>query len=292
LKPQVKGINDLRISVVKLLPQLEVIGEFLREKTTSYERVGGSQFRGLQKDIVFHDVSLTYQDTKDYAVQNLKFSIIRGETIGLVGQSGSGKSTVVNLLLELYKPDSGEILIDGLKLGSLDLDQWRRCIGVVDQEVLLMNTTIEKNISFGRPDLDFTVVESAARVAHAHDFISKLHRGYETVIGDRGFLLSGGQKQRIALARAIARKPDILVLDEATSALDSISERLIQNAIEAMHKKCTILVIAHRLATVSKSDRIMVLDEGKIIESGTHIELLQNGGKYSELWKLQCGTDY
>ncbi len=287
LKPQVKLVNDLRISIVKLLPRLEIIGEFLKEKSSNYERLGGVGFEGLKSAIVLRDVSFTYPETEQYVLNDVSLSINRGETIAIVGPSGAGKSTVINLLLDLYSPTTGTILVDGVSLEILDLKHWRDKIGVVDQEIMLLNTTIENNINFGRPDLALDDIESAAKVAHAHGFISELQDGYQTIIGDKGYRLSGGQKQRLALARAVARKPEILLLDEATSSLDSISERLIQKAIEEMHESFTILVIAHRLTTVEKADNIFVLDNGQLVETGSYEELIDRKGKFRSLWDHQ-----
>jgi ATP-binding cassette subfamily B protein/subfamily B ATP-binding cassette protein MsbA len=287
LKPQVKLVNDLRISIVKLLPRLEIIGEFLRDKSSNYERVGGLGFEGVKSAIVLRDVCFAYPETEQYVLNDVSFSINRGETIAIVGPSGAGKSTIINLILDLYSPTTGEILVDGISLETLDLKLWRDKIGVVDQEIMLLNTTIENNINFGRPDLGLDDIESAAKVAHAHGFISQLQDGYQTIIGDKGYRLSGGQKQRLALARAVARKPDILLLDEATSSLDSISERLIQKAIEEMHESFTILVIAHRLATVVEADNIFVLDNGQLVESGSYKELIDKKGMFRSLWEHQ-----
>jgi ABC-type multidrug transport system fused ATPase/permease subunit len=205
----------------------------------------------------------------------------------LVGESGSGKSTIVNLLLALYQPSLGEILVDGSNLGEVDSLTWRKRIGVVDQEVYLLNTSIKENIIFGRQNISDLDIYRATNTALAHEFIENLENGYQTVVGDRGHKLSGGQQQRIALARALVSNPDILVLDEATSSLDSISERYIQKAIENMHESRTIIVIAHRLSTVSAADKILVLDSGNIVESGTKNELIREGGVFSKLWATQ-----
>ena len=217
----------------------------------------------------------------------LNFDLPRGHTIALVGESGSGKSTIVNLLLDLHQPSSGEILIDGNDLAGIDSSTWRERIGVVDQEVYLLNTSIKENISFGRPDISDLDIQTAANTALAHEFIERLENGYQTVVGDRGYRLSGGEQQRISLARALVGNPDIVILDEATSSLDSISERYIQKAIEKMHDSRTILVIAHRLSTVSKADKILVLHSGNIVESGTKEELMKESGVFSNLWATQ-----
>jgi ABC-type multidrug transport system fused ATPase/permease subunit len=209
--------------------------------------------------------------------------------VAIVGASGAGKSTVVDLILQLYLPSSGKIMVDGVDLAGLDIKDWRRSIGVVDQDVFLLNASIEENISFGRRDKNFDSIRSAAKVAHADEFVKNLRDGYHTIVGDRGHKLSGGEQQRLALARAVLREPDILILDEATSALDTVSERLIQRAIEDMHKKATIVVIAHRLATVVNADKIIVLDNGRVVEFGTKDELLIKDDHFAKLWKMQTG---
>ena len=287
LKPQVKMLSDLRIQMAKLLPRLDKVGGFLRIDDKEFEKIGGVQFKRLTSSIQFNDVGFCYDGSDSNAVSALRFEIPRGQTIALIGESGSGKSTIVNLLLDLHQPTLGEILIDGSNLGEIDSITWRERIGIVDQEVYLLNTSISENISFGRQNISDLDIQTAASTALAHEFIESCENGYQTVVGDRGYRLSGGQQQRIALARALVSNPDILILDEATSSLDSISERYIQKAIENMHESRTIIVIAHRLSTVSAADKIFVLDSGKIVESGTKNELIREGGVFSNLWATQ-----
>ena len=287
LKPQVKSLNDLRIAIAKLLPRLATVGEFLRRNDKEYGRIGGVSFKRLSSGIKFHGVSFCYDESDSNAVSNLDFCIPTGHTVAFVGSSGSGKSTVVNLLLDLYQPNLGQILVDGEDLNKINSVTWRKRIGVVDQEVYLLNASIDENIRFGREDVDDEDIKYAAKSALADEFIQSMEFGYDTVVGDRGYKLSGGQQQRIALARALVGNPDILVLDEATSALDSISERYIQKAIESMHRSRTILLIAHRLSTVSKADQIFVLEEGNIVQSGTKDELLTKEGTFLTMWATQ-----
>jgi len=287
IKPQVLQLNNLRVSLNKLLPQLEIVGEFLHPRNRSFEKVGGEVFTGLQRHIEFKDVSFSYSGTGNHELSKINLKIEKGETVALVGPSGSGKTTISSLLLGLYQPSTGEILVDGVDLSKFQLASWRSKVGVVDQDVFLLNATIAENIDFGRVHQDRQIIQRAAREAGAESFIGDFVDGYETLIGDRGVKLSGGQRQRISLARALAGNPVFLILDEATSALDSVSEQLVQDAVEKLHYKVTILVIAHRLSTIEKADKIIVLDRGKIVEVGEKDELLANDGYFSQIWALQ-----
>jgi subfamily B ATP-binding cassette protein MsbA len=207
--------------------------------------------------------------------------------VALVGASGAGKSTILSLLLRFYDPQQGRVLIDGNDLRELTLDSLREQIGIVTQESFLFHDSIYENIRFGRLDATKEEIESAARLAYAHDFIMAQPNGYETVVGDKGCLLSGGQQQRLAIARALLKSAPILLLDEATSALDSESERMIQSALESLAKGRTVIAIAHRLSTVLGSDMIVVMDQGRIVATGTHAELLNSSELYSNLYNLQ-----
>jgi len=287
IKPQVLLLNNLRVSLNKLLPQLEIVGEFLHPKNRTFEKVGGEAFTGLQRHIEFKDVFFSYSGTGNYELNKINFKIDKGETVALVGPSGSGKTTISSLLLGLYQPSRGEILVDSVDLSELELRSWRSKVGVVDQDVFLLNATIAENIDFGRLNQDRQIIQRAAQEAGVESFIGDFAGGYETIIGDRGVKLSGGQRQRISLARALAGNPEFLILDEATSALDSVSEQLVQDAVERLHYKITILVIAHRLSTIEKADKIIVLDRGRIVEVGEKDELLANNGYFSQIWALQ-----
>jgi len=208
----------------------------------------------------------------------------------VVGSSGAGKSTLVHLIPRFFDVTSGRLLIDGYDVRDLTLSSLRSQIGVVTQETILFNDTVRNNIAYGQPGVSQKTVEAAARAALAHDFISDLPHGYETIIGERGVRLSGGERQRLAIARAILKNPRILILDEATSSLDSESERRVQEALAPLCDGRTTLVIAHRLATVRDADLIVVVDRGRIVERGSHEELISQGGLYAWLWRVQAGT--
>jgi ATP-binding cassette, subfamily B, bacterial len=239
-------------------------------------------------EIRFEDVSFSYPARKDAPVaRKLAFTVKPGETVALVGPSGAGKSTIFSLLLRFYDPQSGRILIDGVDLKSADPAAVRERMAIVPQDVTIFAATAEDNIAFGKPGSDKSAVLAAAKAAYAAEFIEKLPEGYTTQLGERGVTLSGGQRQRIAIARAILKDAPILLLDEATSALDAESETAVQAALEHLMQGRTTLIIAHRLATILKADRILVMDSGRIVEEGTHRSLVKKGGVYARLAKLQ-----
>ena len=242
---------------------------------------------GLKRGIEFQKVSLHYGGANSPALNDLSFEIQKGSVTAFVGLSGAGKSSVLDLLLRLYEPTAGRVLVDSENLQDFSLGSWRDKLGVVSQESFIFNDSIEQNIRFGFLEADDDQVVNAARAAGAHEFISKLPCAYQTVVGERGYRLSGGERQRLALARALLRNPEILVLDEATSNLDSHSESLIQEFLEKYDRSKTIIIVAHRLSTICKSDAIYVLEQGRIIESGRHQELLHLRGRYAYLWDLQ-----
>jgi ATP-binding cassette subfamily B protein/subfamily B ATP-binding cassette protein MsbA len=291
IMPRITSFNNRMGAISSDWPFLVRIAELLNPAGKQWEyQPGKPAVEHLQQVIDFQNVSLCYPGSERNALHNLNLTIPVGEMIGLVGTSGAGKSSVINLLLGIYAPTEGQVLIDGVDLQALDLRSWRRRIGVVDQDMFVFNSSVADNIRFGKPEASDAEVTAAAEVANADSFIRMLPNGYATLIGDRGYLVSGGQRQRIAIARAVVAQPDLLLFDEATSALDSESERLIQNSVEDLRKGRTIVVIAHRLSTVVKADRIFVLDHGQVVESGTHQELVAQGGRYAALWKLQAGA--
>jgi ATP-binding cassette, subfamily B, bacterial MsbA len=235
--------------------------------------------------IEFRNVSFSYD--REAVLKNINLVIQRGKTVALVGPSGGGKSTLADLVPRFYDPTQGEVLVDGVALPEYDLDALRKLMGVVTQESILFNDTIFNNIAFGMENVREESVIHAARVANAHDFIMQTPEGYDTVIGDRGSKLSGGQRQRLAIARAVLKNPPILILDEATSALDSESERLVQDALTKLMQNRTSIVIAHRLSTIQHADEIVVIQDGHIVEKGTHEDLLHGGGLYKKLSEIQ-----
>ena len=238
--------------------------------------------------IEFKNVSHSYKGGTKNAIKNLSLSINKGESIAFVGRSGSGKTTITKLLMRFFDPSSGKIEIDGINIKKFTKSTLRGFFGVVPQEAVLFNNTIGYNIGYGSAKQNYEDIKNAANLANISDFIESLPEKYETNVGERGIKLSGGQKQRLAIARMIMSNPDIIIFDEATSHLDSESEKLIQDAFWNYAKNKTTIVIAHRLSTVSKADRIVVMDKGKIVEIGKHEELLKNkDGIYSKLWNIQ-----
>ena len=282
----IKNFAQLNSTIQKAVAGSERVFEILDEKNSIYDLPNAKVLDSFSKDIVYKNVNFSYEKGKQI-LRGINIDIKKGQTVAFVGSSGSGKSTIANLVLRFYDVDNGEILVDGINIKDLKLSSLRDKIGVVSQDVFLFNDTIKYNISYGKMDATDEEIETVAKAANAHKFISKMPKGYNTLIGERGMKLSGGEKQRIAIARAMLKNPPILVLDEATSALDSESEKLVQEAIETLMKNRTVILIAHRLSTVINADKIVVIDKGCVAEVGKHQELLDKGGIYSKLYNLK-----
>lgn len=281
-----KRITNVNSTLQRGIAAARSIFEVLDERS---EPPGGS--RPLQRargDIAFDAVEFAYDTKKGSVLRDLSFTVGAGQTVAFVGRSGSGKSTLISLLPRFYDIDTGTISIDGHDIREYRLTDLRRQIALVSQDVTLFNDTISRNIAYGLPeDTSIDDVRAAAKAAHVMEFADKLPDGLDTVVGDRGVLLSGGQRQRVAIARALLKNAPLLILDEATSALDTESERHIRNALELLMKNRTTLVIAHRLSTVENADRIIVLDDGRIVETGDHASLIEHGGHYAKLYRMQ-----
>ena len=271
------------------LASAERVFDFLDQPATEVDRPGEQPAR-FERDLVFDRVSFRYGDG-DLVLSDVSFRLPRGRIVALVGPSGAGKTTAADLVPRFHDPTAGQILMDGVPLTHLTRHSLRALMGVVSQETVLLNDTVRVNIAYGSPGATREQVEAAAGAANAAGFIEGLAQGYDTMLGERGTRLSGGQRQRIAIARALLRDPPILILDEATSALDTESERLVQQAIERLMRERTVLVIAHRLATVRDADEIVVLDAGRVVQRGSHEELLRAGGLYRRLYDLQFRSE-
>jgi subfamily B ATP-binding cassette protein MsbA len=290
LMPLVAQLNRLRGQLANTAASVDVVDDFLRSDNKSFLTNGTHPFTVLERELRFEHLSFAYEGSSDLTLQDINLTVPKGTTLALVGSSGAGKSTLVELVPRFADPISGRILIDGRDLRDFDVRSLRRSLGIVSQETVLFNDTIRNNIAYPMPTASDEAVVAAAKLANAMEFIERLPRGLDTTIGDRGVMLSGGQRQRLAIARALLQNPPILILDEATSALDTVSERLVQEAIEALSRDRTVIAIAHRLSTIQRADQIAVLDQGKVVEVGTHAELLAKGGAYAKLYAMQFGN--
>ena len=273
--------------IPKGLASMERIDKILNMENPIHEPEHSMPITGIEEGITFHDVHFAYTNNPQEIIHGVNLTVPKGKTIALVGQSGSGKSTLVDLIPRYHDVTSGAIFIDGINIKDCRLHDLRALIGNVNQEAILFNDTFFNNIAFGVENATMEQVVEAAKIANAHEFILQSEHGYDTYVGDRGCRLSGGQRQRISIARAILKNPPILILDEATSALDTESERLVQEALERLMKSRTTIAIAHRLSTIKNADEICVLHEGSIVERGTHDQLIQLGGYYEHLHKMQ-----
>lgn len=283
----VRRLGHVNIHLQQAIGASERVFGILDTKSESYKGNGLKELTEIKRGIEFRDVAFHYEDRKKNALSGINLKVSAGEIIALIGVSGVGKTTLMNLIPRFYDPTEGVILIDEMDIRDLTIESLRGKIGIVSQETILFNDTVKNNIAYGKIGaMDNQIIESAV-AAYAHDFIMEMPQGYDTVIGEKGVRLSGGQKQRIAIARALLKNPPILILDEATSSLDSASERMVQEALNNLMKDRTTFVIAHRLSTIQRADRIVVIDRGQVVETGSHEELLSKGGLYTRLYSIQ-----
>ncbi len=280
IRRAITRFNEISVDI----PSVGRVFEILEEEPKIIDNENKILFQYFSDNITFENVDFKYKDSDEKILKNINFTVKKGETMAFVGNSGGGKSTLVNLIPRFFDVSNGAIKIDGVNIKDYDVKSLRKNIGIVPQETFLFSGTILQNIKYGKRDATFEEIKEAAKKANAHEFIKKLEDGYNTEIGERGVKLSGGQKQRIAIARAILENPQILILDEATSALDNESEKLVQDALEKLMENKTTFVIAHRLTTIENSDKIVVLQQGEIKETGTHTELLEKNGLYKSLY--------
>jgi subfamily B ATP-binding cassette protein MsbA len=281
----IKKLNKVNLSLNTALSAAERVFRMLDIDNEVKEKPDAIELQSVGSGIRFENVTFGYGE--EPVLRNIGLAVEPGEIVAIVGGSGTGKSTFVNLLPRFYDVTEGKISVDGHDVRDVTLKSLRSLMGFVTQEVVLFNDTVRNNIAYGRANVDAAAVTAAAKAANAHEFIIAMSNGYDTVIGEAGVLLSGGQRQRLAIARALFKDPPILILDEATSALDTESERLVQQALNTLMEGRTTLVIAHRLSTVRSADKIVVLDQGQIVESGTHEQLLEQRGIYRKLHDLQ-----
>ncbi|GMV21721.1 MAG: ABC transporter ATP-binding protein [Acidimicrobiia bacterium] len=277
--------GDAVMGIVAAVPYADTVRRALEEPNVTI-RSGTRPFAGLSKSLELRGVHFTHRG-RTRTVSGLSFTVPAGTTTAIVGASGAGKSTVIDLLMRLYDPDEGAIMVDGEDLRTLDLQQWRASIGLMSQEPFLFKGTIRDNIAMGLPTATDEAIQRAAEQADIHAFITQLPGGYDTELADRGMTLSGGQRQRIALARALVRQPRLLLLDEATSSVDNRSESVIRNALNQVKRSCTLIVVAHKLATVRDADQLILVGDGQVLERGTHTDLMNLDGAYARLYRNQ-----
>jgi subfamily B ATP-binding cassette protein MsbA len=286
-----RKLSRLQNSMEQALAAAHHVWEVMDEHAEIKEKPGARELPTLTNEIELRNVSFGYANETRSVLRDVSLKIKAGTMVALVGESGGGKSTLTKLLPRFHDPSSGAVLWDGIDIRDATISSLRRQMALVTQETVLFNDTVRHNIAYGKPDATDVEIEHAALIAFAHDFIRELPDGYDTIVGERGIFLSGGQRQRLAIARAILVNAPVLILDEATSALDAESERLVQRAIGNLVRDRTTIVIAHRLSTVRRADVIVVMEAGRIIEVGTHAELLAKGGQYRKLYELQFADE-
>ena len=294
LIPLISQLNSGRSQFASASASVEAVNDFLKREDKPIMPDGSVEYtpkKSLQSGIHFNKISFSYPNNENFFLKEVDLFLPRGTTLALVGASGSGKSTLADLLPRFYDPTEGQISIDGRNLREFKLKSLRKAMGIVSQDTFLFNASVRENIAYAKPDATEKQIVEAAKGANAYEFIEKLEDGLDTEIGDRGQILSGGQRQRISIARALLQNPEILILDEATSSLDTVSEKYVQAAIEKLSCDRTTLVIAHRLSTVQKANKIAVIKDGQVVEMGSHKELLAKGGEYTKLYSVQFAED-
>lgn len=287
----IKTFSSAISRIQKGIVSYQRIKNLLNEEKTVSESDDGIKIQQFNSELKVENLFFKYENKNKYALENINFTLKKGETLALVGPSGGGKSTLVDLICRFYEPTQGNIFIDGISLSHIHAGSFRKLMGIVTQEGVLFHDTVANNIAYAHLSASKEEIIQAAKIANAHDFIMQLPNDYDTLIGERGAMLSGGQRQRIAIARAILKNPQLLILDEATSALDNESEKLVQEALNQLMKDRTSIVIAHRLSTILHADKILVIEEGKIVEMGNHEELLKKKGLYTKLYELQFANN-
>lgn len=294
LIPLISQLNSWRSQFANTSASVEVVNDFLSREDKPFMEEGSVEYtpkQSLLSGIHFNKISFSYPNNEKFFLKEVDLFLPRGTTLALVGASGSGKSTLADLLPRFYDPTEGQISIDGMDLRKFKLKSLRKAMGIVSQDTFLFNASVRDNIAYARPGADDEQIVEAAKGANAYEFIQRLKYGLDTQIGERGQILSGGQRQRISIARALLQNPEILILDEATSSLDTVSEKYVQAAIEKLSCDRTTLVIAHRLSTVQKANKIAVIKDGQVVEMGSHKELLAKGGEYTKLYSVQFAED-
>ncbi len=286
-----RKLGNVNAQIQSGLASAERVFSITDVKSNIIEKSNPKGIRKFKKELEFKNVDFKYEKSNVYSLENVSLTISKGMVVAIVGGSGSGKTTMIDLIPRFFDVTDGSIMIDGEDIRSFAINDLRNMMGIVSQETILFNDTIANNINYGNLDFNLEKIKSASDAANALEFIENLPEGFNTIVGEKGTRLSGGQKQRISIARAILKNPEILILDEATSALDSESEKKVQSAIDTLIKNRTVIVIAHRLSTITQSNNIIVLDNGKIVESGSHEQLLTLKGKYKSLYNIQFGED-